>query len=206
MEPDRGLAGSRPALDDEGRLGGAGDEPVLVRLDRRDDVAHVRRPAALELVEQEVAARDRARAVEPLVAEVEQPPPLGPEAAPERDAVRLARRRDVERPGRGRLPVDDERLARLVVHPAAPDVERSRGRLEVEPPEAEPLLGVLERPQPPYRPRLERQRGDLAVRRVGRALDEAAQAVEALVGVIDVRLLGREVGVGHRGQSRLARP
>jgi hypothetical protein len=40
-----------PPLDDERRLGVTRDQPVLVGLDRRDDVAHVRLAAALELVE-----------------------------------------------------------------------------------------------------------------------------------------------------------
>ena len=66
-----------PALDDQRRLGLAGDQPVLVGLDRRDDVAHVRLAAPLELVEQEVAAhRPEPDAVELLVAHVEQPPAL----------------------------------------------------------------------------------------------------------------------------------
>ena len=109
VEADRRLAGARPALDHERRLRLAGDQPVLVGLDRRDDVAHVRLAAPLELVEQEVAARDRARAVQLLVAQVEDPPTLGAKAATQRDVVRIGRRRDVERPRGRRLPVDDER-------------------------------------------------------------------------------------------------
>ena len=104
---------------------------------------------------------------------------------------------DVERPGGGRLPVDDEHLALVVVYPAPADVERPRRRLQVEASEAEASLGVLERPEPSHRPGLERERGDLAVGRVGRPFDEPAHAVEAVVGVVDVRLLGREVGMGH---------
>ena len=60
MQPDRGLAGARPALDDERGRRVARDEPVLVGLDRRDDVAHVRVAVALELLEQEVVDRGRA--------------------------------------------------------------------------------------------------------------------------------------------------
>ena len=201
MEPDGRLARSRAALDHERRLGSARDEPVLVRLDRRDDVAHVRRPAPLELVEEEIAAGDRPGAVEPLVAQVEQAATLGAEAAAQRDAVRVGRRRDVERPRRRRLPVDDEWLALLVVHPPAPDVERPRRRLQVEAPEAEALLGVLERPEPLDRPGLERERRDLAVGCVRSALDQRAHAVEARVRVVDVRLLVREVCVCHASHN-----
>ncbi len=192
MEADRRLPGSRPALDDERRLGPASDEPVLVGLDRRDDVAHARLAAPLELVEEKVAADDRARPVELLVAQVEQAPPLRAEPSAQRDVERALRCRHVERSRRRRLPVDDEqRVLIVVVHPAAPDVERPRRRLEVEPPEAEATLRVLERPEPPRRPRLEGERRDLAVGRTGRALDDGAHAVEALVRMVDVRLLGR---------------
>ena len=72
VEADRGLARAGPALDDERRLGRAGDEAVLVGLDRRDDVAHAGVARALELLEQEVVDRRRRvreRAVERLVAD-----------------------------------------------------------------------------------------------------------------------------------------
>ena len=69
--------------------------------------------------------------------------------------------------------------------------------VEIEPSEAEAPLGVLERLEAPNRPCLERERRDLAVGRVRRALDDLAHPVEALVGVVDVRLLGREIGMGH---------
>ena len=85
------------------------------------------------------------------------------EAAAEGDALRVGGRRRVERPGRRRLPVDDEDLVPVVVHPAAPDVERSRRPVDVEAAEDEAAVGVLEGAQPAARPRLERERGDLAV-------------------------------------------
>ena len=75
MEPDRGLAGARAALDDQHARRLAGDQAVLVGLDRRDDVAHALVAAALELLEQDVgdAVDDVAgRAVERLVVEVEE--------------------------------------------------------------------------------------------------------------------------------------
>ena len=78
MEADRRLARAGAALDDERAVGLGGDQPVLVGLDRRDDVAHPRVAAALELLEQEVGdagALDRA-AVERLVGDVEEAPAL----------------------------------------------------------------------------------------------------------------------------------
>ena len=191
MQPHGGLAGARPALHHERRLGLSRDEPVLVRLDRRDDVPHVRLAAALELVEQEVAARDRPRPVQRLVAQVEQATAVGAEPAAQRDVVGLGGGGDVERPGGGRLPVDDEHLALVVVYPAPADVERPRRRLQVEASEAEASLGVLERPEPSHRPGLERERGDLAVGRVGRAVRRA-------------RACGR--GSRRRGRRTPARP
>ncbi len=51
VEADRGLAGAGTALDHQRPLGRAGDQAVLVCLNRCDDVAHVRVSAALELIE-----------------------------------------------------------------------------------------------------------------------------------------------------------
>ena len=99
------------------------------------------------------------------------------------------RRRGVERARRGRLPVHDELLLLLVVHPAAADVER-RARIvsTVEPAEAEPALGVLVGAQPLRRPRVHRGLGDLAVDLVAGAGHDLAHPLEVLVGPIDVAL------------------
>ena len=91
MQADGGLAGARAALDDERALGLGGDQPVLVGLDRRDDVAHPALAAAVELLEQEVGdggALDGG-AVERLVGDVGEPPALGAVAAALRDALRV---------------------------------------------------------------------------------------------------------------------
>ena len=206
VEADRGLAGARAALDHERPVRLVGDQPVLVGLDRGDDVAHVRVAAAVELLEQEVAdarAVER-RAVERLVGDVEQLASLGAEAAAERDALRILRRRRVERPGRRRLPVDDDLVALVVVHPAAADVERPLDRLEVEPAEEEAALGVLEGREPLRRPGVERGLRDLAVGGVGGAADDLAHALEARVGVVDVRLLGLQLRMAHASESSYA--
>ncbi len=199
VQPDRGLAGAGAALDDERRSRIGRDQPVLVGLDRRDDVAHVALPPALELLEQEVADGGAVddRAVERLVGDVDEPAAVGAKPAPERHAVRVVRRRRVERPCRRRLPVHDELTALLVVHPAPPDVETAHRLLEIEPAEAEPVLGVLERAEALGRPRVHRRLRDLALDAVARAGDDVAHPLELLVGMVDVGLLGVELGVAH---------
>ena len=155
--------------------------------------------AALELLEEEVRDRcafDRG-AVERLVRDVDDAPAVGAVAAPLRDALRILRRRRVERPCRRRLPVDDEHLLPLVVHPAPADVERPQRRVEREPAEAQPALGVLEGADTPLRPRLHRDRRELGRHRVAGALERRAHPVEALVRVVDVGLLVLELGVRH---------
>ena len=200
VQPDGGLAGARATLDHERRGRLAGDQPVLVGLNRGDDVAHAGVAAALELLEQQVV--DRAEgvvdgAVERLVADVQQLAAARAEAAPERDPVRLRRRGRVERPRRRRLPVDDEDGAAVVVHPAPADVQRVRRALDVEAPEAEPALRVLERAEAPRGPCVDRVRSELGGGRVERAPEALAHAVEALVRVVDVGLLGWEIRMRH---------
>src|SRR5947207_9517489 len=86
MQPDRGLAGAGTALDHEYAVRVAGDQPVLVRLDRRDDVAHTNVACTFELFEQDVrdAVDDVARGtVERLVVEVDQLTFRDQEASPD---------------------------------------------------------------------------------------------------------------------------
>jgi hypothetical protein len=199
MEPDRGLTGSRPTLDDERGFGVARDQRVLGGLDRRDDVAHVRLPTAFELLEQEVATRDgRGRAVECLVGDVQQVPALRPEPPAQRHALRIGGRRGVERSRRRRLPVAHDNVLIVVVHPAAPDIERPVHGLDVEPAEAEAAFGVLERLEPLSAPFLQRERRHFRRRRVNALDQRVAHPVEMLVRVIEIRLLGREIGMHHR--------
>ena len=54
VQADGGLARPRPALDDQRPVRLGRDQPVLVGLDRRDDVAHPPLARPLELLEQEV--------------------------------------------------------------------------------------------------------------------------------------------------------
>jgi hypothetical protein len=155
---------------------------------------------SLELLEQDVgdAVHDLAGgAVERLVVEVEQAPALCAEAPAQGDAERLRDRGRVERSRRGGLPVDDERSV-VLVHPAAPDVQRRVDPVEVEPAEAEAAVRVLESVEPAPGPRLEP--GRLVLGRVdglADALELSLDPLEAFVGVVDVRLFGSEVGMGH---------
>ena len=145
MEADGGLAGARPALDDERRLGLARDQAVLVGLNGRDDVAHAVVARAVELLQQEVVDGRRSvgeRAVERLVADAGECSALHSEAAAQCDSVRLRGSGGVERPCRGRLPVDDDHAV-VVVDPTPPDVERILGRVEVEAAEAEGSVGIV---------------------------------------------------------------
>ena len=200
VQPDRGLSRARPSLDDQRRLRVPRDQVVLVGLDRRDDVAHPRVAGALELLEQEVVDRSgsvRERAVERLVADPGQRAALRAEATPQRHAVRGDRRGRVEGPRGRRLPVHDEGAAGVVVHPAPPDVDLVRCFLGVDPPEAEPALGVLEGAQPARGPVLDRLRGLLGRGRAGGPDQGLAHAVEGLVRLVEVGLLGGEIRVGH---------
>ena len=207
VQADGGLAGARAALDDKGHVGIVRDQPVLVGLDRRDDVAHVASTRSFQLLQQEVTDGRAVehRPVERLVGDVEKPAAVGTEAATQRDAVRVVRRRRIERPRCRRLPVHDDLLLVLVVHPAASDVERPLHFLEVEPPEAEPALGVLVRAQAAGRPGVDRSLRDLTVDSVARARDGLAHPLEMVVRPVDVRLLLLQVRVAHVSNVALRR-
>jgi hypothetical protein len=127
MQADRGLPRARAALDDERRVRIACDQAVLVGLDRRDDVAHAGVARPFELFEEEVVDDCRGlgeRPVESPVADSREDTPLRAEAAAESDAVRVGRRRRVERARSRSLPVDDDRAV-IVVDPPAADVDGS---------------------------------------------------------------------------------
>ena len=207
VEAHRRLAGSRAPLDDEDAVRLAGDQAVLVGLDRGDDVAHVLVAAALEILEQDV--RDTVdhvtgRAVERLVVEVEKPAALGAEAAPEHDAVRLRDRRGVERPCGRRLPVDHDRRL-LLVHPAAADVQRPDDAVEVEPAEAEAAFGVVEGDEPLRGPGLQHECLDLADAGLAGPLHLPPHLLQAGVGMVDVGLLRLELGVHRETATRVRR-
>src|SRR5262249_60033266 len=90
----------------------------------------------------------------------------------------------------------------LVVHPAAADVQRPADRLDVEPAEAQPALGVLIGPQAARRPGVHRGLRDLAVDLVAGRCHHLPHPLEMLVGAVDVPLLAFDVRVAHA--SKLA--
>jgi len=201
VQPDRGLPRPRAALHDEHALGLVRDQPVLVGLDRLDDVAHALVAAALQLIEQEVAERARLvanRTAERLVRDVQQPAALGAEAPAAIDALRDDRRRRVERPRRRRLPVHDHDALVVLVDPAAADVQ-GVPLVHVDPPEADPALGVLVASERARLPGLERKGREFARGGIERAADPLAHALQARVGV-EIGLLGGEIGVRHGGR------
>jgi hypothetical protein len=111
--------------------------------------------------------------------------------------VRLGRGRGVERPGGRRLPVHDDGLPAFVVHPAPADVRRVGHCLDVDPAETEPLLGLLERPETTGVPCVERLACDVVDHRVARMQERLPHTVETVVRVVEIRLLGGDVGVRH---------
>ncbi len=129
MQSHRGLAGARTALHDEALLQRRADDLVLLRLDRRDDVAHLAGAATLELREQRVGnAPTTTRALGVRVGEVlvEEPDDLATierEPAPLVDPHRVGPRRPVERHGDVGAPVHDDRVAPGILDVAPPDVE-----------------------------------------------------------------------------------
>ena len=118
----------------------------------------------------------------------------------------------VEGPRRGRLPVDDDHAV-VVIDPPPPDVERILGLVEVEAAEAQGSVGVVVAAEPPDRPGLDRLGRDVGGRGACGALEHLAHPIEALVGVIEVGLLGGKIRMRHRAfqpmkiaQPRYSRP
>ena len=130
MQADRRLAGARSALHaDRLRQVGA-DDHVLLGLDGGDDVAHRPDPRPLDLLLEDggvVGVAGPGAEGEILVLERRQRPVLEPEPTPQLDAHRVRAGGPVRRQAHRCPPVDDHRLALLVTHVAAPDVEASPG-------------------------------------------------------------------------------
>ena len=179
VQADRRLAGSRPALDDERALDVARDQLVLVRRDRRDDLAHLADALARDVLDDRLgevilACRQGipgrhggpgAAGHERLVDEAEHAAILDVEPPAARQPVRIARRRRVERLGGRRPPVDREQLVVRAPDGMAADVERV-AVLRVDAPEVQgPAgLGVDADPLAPH----------LLERLVGEVVDAAA--------------------------------
>ena len=128
VQPDRRLAGARGPLHADADGDVAADDLVLLRLDRRDDVAHRAGARPLDLGGEDRARRPvrLRRLAQVLVLEGGEASAVDAEPAPQHDVHRLGGRRPVEG-GRDRgPPVDDDRVARLVGDVAAADVEAAR--------------------------------------------------------------------------------
>ena len=148
VQRHRGLAGARAALHDQHPGQPGPDHLVLLGLDGLDDVAHPPGPAGGQRGQQRrlagdvLAAAARAgRQVEHLVVDPGQLAALGPQVPPPGHPLRGHRGGEVERPGRGRPPVDQQRvlIAVLGEQPDPADVARIvRG--EIEPAETESVL------------------------------------------------------------------
>jgi hypothetical protein len=159
------------------------DDDVLLRLDGRDDVAHRPDAGPLDLAGQDPAPRLRLGAVEQVLVLVRRDvPPLEAEPPAQHHVHRLVTGRAVERGRHAGPPVDDHRVAVVVVHVAAADVEPlalGAARSQVEPPEEQRGVRVVGQSQDPLV-----QVG----RQVGLGHRVAAAGVEG------------ERGVAHRGQ------
>ena len=133
------------------------DDPVLLGLDGADDVGH---PAGARGVQRGEQHRLAGQAgplgdvgiveVEGLVGDADDRAAAGADVPASPDAEVVQRGRGVERLGRGRPPVDEQRLlvAVLGLQPDPADVARHLGVAPVEPAEAQPALGGVEGDQP----------------------------------------------------------
>ena len=148
------LAGTGRPLDDRHAGAGATDHDVLLGLDRRHDVLHATGPRRVERGHERALAHE----VEPGLASAaptsktsSSSPTSSPcsptEVASAHDAHGVVGQRPVERLGRGRAPVDHERVAVLVSDGQATDVEAAAVG-EVEATDEQAVLRDVERGQP----------------------------------------------------------
>jgi hypothetical protein len=157
VQGHRGLAGAGPALHHQHARRLRPDDRVLLGLDRGDDVAH---PAGAPRVDggeqgglagQPAGLGDRGGVVEVqhLVVDGGDLAAAGAQVAPAPDALRRCGGGRVERPGRGRPPVHQQRLVLVVLveQPQPPDVA-ALAVLHVEPAEGEPVLRGPQRGEP----------------------------------------------------------
>jgi hypothetical protein len=226
VQRDRGLAGAGAAVDDEDAPRRRPDRLVLLGLNGGDDVAHAAGPVPVERGEQRRLAehgevgRLGLLPVEDLVVDPDQLPAvagLGEEVPAAHHRHRVAGGGPVEGLGHGGPPVDDEGGLVLLgdgdpPHVEGPSEPRRLVRLQVEPPEAEGRGADVEGGEPtprqllgrvPLQPGLVGPTGaDLGVA-VRDPAGGGAHDVEPLIGVVDVPLLGFQLGVrdGQRGAN-----
>jgi hypothetical protein len=200
-----GLAGAGPALHDEAGGERRADHLVLLRGDRGDDVPHLPGPLALQLGQERigdaavVGGVDAVGVIEHLVHQVVEAAAGHHESPPPAQSERVDRRRAVERHGHLGSPVDHHRVAAVVLDVTAAHVPAGPV-LAVEPAEAQPGHLHVEGAEA-VRQVLLRDRG---VHRLGGTLGDRGRARrpvphggEAAVGLVEIRLLGVDVGMGH---------
>ena len=162
MQGHGGLAGARPALDDQDAGEVGADDPVLLGLDGGHDVGHAAGAAGREGGQQgrlaaeplALVVAERLR-VEHVVLDPEDLPAAGPQVPAADHAARGGPGGPVERLGRGGAPVDQQRFAVVVEQPQAADVQVAAVGV-VQPPEAEAVLGRGQLGQAPAVPGHER--------------------------------------------------
>ncbi|WP_308103673.1 hypothetical protein [Actinocorallia sp. API 0066] len=196
VKADRGLAGAGGALDADGTAEFGPDDDVLLRLDRRDDVAH--RPGArpLDLLGEQ-PGRGEVATVQVLVLERGERAAPEPEAAPPGDAHRGARPGLVEGARDGRAPVQHEGGAFVIVDVPASDVD-GFGKVGpvgvVEPTEEQRGVGVVgQGPDAQVEQGFEDLLGDPVSRRVGRqGRGVLPHPPQCLARAVQVGALGHE--------------
>ena len=225
VQRHHGLARARATLDhqDSGQL--RTDDAVLFGLDGPDDVGQPSRPGLLERRDQRSVTLHLSlverlgRGTEQLVVHAQQPRAPAGEVAAATQPHRIHAGRPVEGLGERRTPVHHHRIAVLVGDRDAPDVVRlvgSRSRrclvvavdigIGVDATEDQRAVADVELPEPDSHPVPDHvalvavlERAALAVDDlVAHGRDDPLGPLQRLVGVIDVRLLGIELGmVGH---------
>ncbi len=227
VQGDGRLAGARPALDDQDPGQRAPDDLVLFPLDGGDDVPHAAAAGPLEGGQEHGRSRQAgaeppvgipAGPAEQLVFEIDDAAAFGQEVAAAGQVHGVGARGPVEGLSDGCPPVHDERLLVGVGDGQAADVKRFRGLFAVgvggQPVDAAederltadlqlleaveagsdhdvPLGHGLKRPPP------------LAKRRVQHVQGGRTHSLQPVVGVIDVSLLSREIGMRHKRDRRL---
>ena len=203
VQADRGLAGAGAALHDQRAVGRLGDQRVLLRRDRRDDLAHLADALARDVLDDRLGEVLLPR-LELLVDEPEHGAILDVEPAPPADAARVGRRGGVERLGGRRPPVDRQQAVALVGDRVPPDVERLLPR-PVDPPEVQRTAGGgvgAEALEPHPLEHLLGERVALAVAPADR--QRVQQRVVGGEGPVEVLLLLGELRIG--GHHLNARP
>ena len=226
VQPDRRLPGPRSPLHTDTHVHISPNDLVLLRLDRRHDVAHRPRPRPLDLIGQNptrpsqpgrnniaststgtgtnASPRRRPRIGQRLIFVPCNSPVREPEPPPPVQPHRHLRRGPVESRRHRRTPVDDHRLPGPVVHMTASDVVALGPELTglktvavVEATEEQRDVRIV-----PQRLRPRTQRGKKVLRRDGvAALGPQGQSLlahrlERSAGLVEMGLLGAHNGVG----------